>query len=42
MRTSGGSGADGIANFELIRRWDTDEGVFMYAFDLIELSGEDP
>jgi bifunctional non-homologous end joining protein LigD len=34
-------GTDGIASFELIRRWNTDEGVFMYAFDLIELSGED-
>jgi hypothetical protein len=27
--------------FELIRRWDTDEGVFMWAFDLIELDGTD-
>jgi ATP-dependent DNA ligase len=34
-------GTDGIACFELIRRWETDEGVFMYAFDLIELNGED-
>jgi ATP-dependent DNA ligase len=34
-------GADGIASFELIRRWNTDEGVFMWAFDLIELDGED-
>jgi ATP-dependent DNA ligase len=22
-------------------RWDIDDGVFMYAFDLIELSGDD-
>jgi bifunctional non-homologous end joining protein LigD len=34
-------GEDGIACFDLILRWDIDEGVFMYAFDLIELSGED-
>ena len=34
-------GRDGIADFELIRRWDTDESVFMWTFDLIELNGED-
>jgi ATP-dependent DNA ligase len=34
-------GADGIACFELIRHWQADESVFMYAFDLIELDGED-
>jgi hypothetical protein len=34
-------GDDGIACFELIRRWDTDENVFMWAFDLIELNGDD-
>jgi bifunctional non-homologous end joining protein LigD len=34
-------GDDGIANFELIRRWDTDESVFLWAFDLIELNGID-
>jgi ATP-dependent DNA ligase len=34
-------GEDGIACFDLIRDWEIDEGVFMYAFDLIELSGED-
>jgi bifunctional non-homologous end joining protein LigD len=34
-------GADGIACFELIRRWNTDETVFMWAFDLIELNGDD-
>src|SRR5436853_562431 len=34
-------GDDGIACFELIRRWDTDETVFMWAFDLIELNGDD-
>jgi bifunctional non-homologous end joining protein LigD len=34
-------GEDGIACFELIRRWDTDESVFMWAFDLIELDGND-
>jgi bifunctional non-homologous end joining protein LigD len=34
-------GADGIACFEMIRRWDTDETVFMWGFDLIELNGED-
>jgi bifunctional non-homologous end joining protein LigD len=34
-------GPDGVACFELIRRWDTDERVFMYAFDLIELNGDD-
>jgi hypothetical protein len=34
-------GTDGIACFELIRRWQTDERVFMWAFDLIELNGDD-
>jgi bifunctional non-homologous end joining protein LigD len=34
-------GDDGIACFELIRRWDTDQNVFMWAFDLIELDGAD-
>ena len=34
-------GRDGIADFELIRRWETDESVFMWAFDVIELNGED-
>src|SRR5262245_23181833 len=34
-------GTDGIACFDLIRDWEVDDGVFMYAFDLIELSGED-
>jgi bifunctional non-homologous end joining protein LigD len=34
-------GADGIACFELIRRWDADASVFMWAFDLIELNGDD-
>ena len=34
-------GPDGIACFELIRRWDTDETVFMWAFNLIELNGDD-
>src|SRR5436190_2671254 len=32
---------DGIACFDLIRRWDTDRIVFMWAFDLIELNGDD-
>ena len=34
-------GDDGIACFELIRRWDTDDRVFMWAIDLIELNGID-
>ena len=34
-------GEDGIACFELIRRWDSDHSVFMWAFDLIELDGAD-
>jgi len=34
-------GADGIACFEMIRRWDTDDSVFMWGFDLIELNGDD-
>jgi bifunctional non-homologous end joining protein LigD len=34
-------GDDGIACFELIRRWDTDDSAFMWAFDLIELDGTD-
>jgi bifunctional non-homologous end joining protein LigD len=32
---------DGIACFELIRSWDTDASVFLWAFDLIELNGQD-
>ena len=34
-------GQDGIACFNLIRDWEVDDGVFMYAFDLIELNGDD-
>jgi bifunctional non-homologous end joining protein LigD len=34
-------GADGIACFEMIRRRDPDESVFMWAFDLVELDGDD-
>jgi ATP-dependent DNA ligase len=34
-------GPDGIACFDLIRSWDTDRSIFMWAFDLIELDGED-
>jgi bifunctional non-homologous end joining protein LigD len=34
-------GDDGIALFELIRRWRNGGTAFMYAFDLIELDGED-
>jgi bifunctional non-homologous end joining protein LigD len=34
-------GDDVIACFELIRRWDSDQSVFMWAFDLIELDGVD-
>jgi ATP-dependent DNA ligase len=32
---------DGIASFDRIRYRRHDEGVFLYAFDLIELDGED-
>jgi bifunctional non-homologous end joining protein LigD len=34
-------GPDGIACFDLIRDWGNDEKVFLRAFDLIELNGED-
>ena len=34
-------GDDGIACFELIQRWDTNDSVFMWAFDLIEVNGQD-
>jgi ATP-dependent DNA ligase len=34
-------GADGLASFERIRYRRHDEDVFLYAFDLIELDGED-
>src|SRR5271166_5156517 len=34
-------GADWIACFETIRRWDADDSVFMWGFDLIELNGDD-
>ena len=31
----------GIASFDLIRHHRTDDRVFLYAFDLIELNGDD-
>jgi bifunctional non-homologous end joining protein LigD len=34
-------GDDGIAVFELIRRWRNGGSAFMHAFDLIELNGDD-
>jgi bifunctional non-homologous end joining protein LigD len=35
-------GEDGISRFELLlERWDIENGVFLYAFDLIELDGDD-
>jgi bifunctional non-homologous end joining protein LigD len=34
-------GDDGIAVFELVRRWQNGGGAFMYAFDLIELNSDD-
>jgi bifunctional non-homologous end joining protein LigD len=34
-------GEDGIAQFDRIRYWHYDASVFMWAFDLIELNGED-
>jgi ATP-dependent DNA ligase len=32
-------GEDGIASFDRIRHRHNDDGVFLYAFDLIELGG---
>jgi hypothetical protein len=34
-------GDDGIALFELVRHWRNGESAFLYAFDLIELDGDD-
>ena len=34
-------GDDGIASFDRIRYRHNDDGVFLYAFDLIELDGDD-
>jgi bifunctional non-homologous end joining protein LigD len=34
-------GPDGIARFDLLRDWARDERVFLRAFDLIELNGDD-
>jgi bifunctional non-homologous end joining protein LigD len=34
-------GDDGIASFDRIRHRHNDDGVFLYAFDLIELDGDD-
>jgi hypothetical protein len=34
-------GSDGVADFERIRYRHNDESVFLYAFDLIELDGDD-
>jgi ATP-dependent DNA ligase len=33
--------ADGMPCFDRLRGWQEDRGVFMYAFDLIEIAGED-
>src|SRR6266849_4570684 len=32
---------DGVASFDLIRHWHHADGAFLYAFDLIELNGDD-
>ena len=32
---------NGVASFDLIRNHRADDGVFLYAFDLIELNGDD-
>jgi bifunctional non-homologous end joining protein LigD len=32
---------DGVASFDLIRNWRNGTSAFLYAFDLIELNGED-
>ena len=32
---------DGVASFDLIRHWHHGDGTFLYAFDLIELNGDD-
>src|SRR5712692_4888921 len=34
-------GYDGVASFDLIRHWHHADGAFLYAFDLIELNGDD-
>jgi bifunctional non-homologous end joining protein LigD len=34
-------GDDGIALFELVRHWRNGEAAFLFAFDLIELNGDD-
>jgi bifunctional non-homologous end joining protein LigD len=34
-------GEDGIASFERMREWRHGDTVFLYAFDLIELNGDD-
>jgi bifunctional non-homologous end joining protein LigD len=34
-------GDDGIASFERMRDWRHGDSVFLYAFDLIELDGDD-
>jgi hypothetical protein len=35
------AGDDGIAVFDLIRRWRNGGSAFLYAFDLLELNGDD-
>src|SRR5229473_6279772 len=38
----GGQGRDdGVASFDLIRHWHHADGAFLFAFDLIELNGDD-
>ena len=32
---------NGVASFDLIRNYRANDGVFLYAFDLIELNGDD-
>jgi bifunctional non-homologous end joining protein LigD len=34
-------GEDGIALFELVRHWRNGEAAFLFAFDVIELNGDD-
>ena len=41
IRASGPCDENGVASFDLIRHHRANESIFLYAFDLIELNGDD-
>src|SRR5262245_18597508 len=41
IRASGPCDDNGVASFDLVRHQRANESIFLYAFDLIELNGDD-